>query len=207
MTVTTNRARINLAGSWALVFDHDGQGVNSGWGGSHYPNDLAETVTVPEIWNITYPGTDGIGFYQTRFTLPSNCQDKSVEIVFEGVSYLTTVWVNGKYVGSHEGAYTPFRFDITTCLRAFEENELVVRVSSLSQTRAVDGIELKKAPAAKQSWNYTFGGIWGIVYLEALPKLACHSVKLTPDLQQQLVHIDLTHFKMPCRWCTRPTWN
>jgi len=192
MTVTTNRARINLAGSWALVFDHDGQGVNSGWGGSHYPNDLAETVTVPEIWNITYPGTDGIGFYQTRFTLPANWQDKSVEIVFEGVSYLTTVWVNGKYVGSHEGAYTPFRFDITTCLRAFEENELVVRVSSLSQTRAVDGIELKKAPAAKQSWNYTFGGIWGNVYLEALPKLACHSVKLTPDLQQQLVHIDLT---------------
>ena len=192
MTVSTNRETIDLAGSWALVFDHDNQGVISGWGGSHYPNDLAEKVPVPEIWNITHPGTDGIGFYQTRFTLPSSWQNKSVELVFGGVSYLATVWINGKFIGSHEGAYTPFRFSVTDCLHGSEENCLIVRVASLSKTGAVDGILLKDAPAAKQTWNFPFGGIWGNIFLEALPKLACHSVKLTPDLRQQQVHIDLT---------------
>ena len=140
------------------MFDPDGEGINSGWWGSHYPNDLAETVTVPEIWNITYPGADGIGFYQNQIYPPTNWQDQRVELVFEGVSYLTAVWVNGKYVGSHEGAYTPFRFDITDCLHWSEENHLVVRVSSLSKTRAVDGILLNEAPAAKQSW-YLY--LWG----------------------------------------------
>jgi len=191
MTTYNSRETINLAGSWALVFDPDNEGINTGWWGPHYPNDLAETVNVPEIWNIAYPETDGIGFYQTSFTLPPNWQGKRIELVFEGVSYQTAVWVNGKFVGSHEGAYTPFRFGITDCIHWSEENNLVVRVSSLSKTRPVDGISLSEAPAAKQSWYFPFGGIWGRVHLEALPMLTCYSVRLTPDLQQQQVHIDL----------------
>lgn len=191
MTISTNRETIDLAGSWGLVFDHAGQGVNAGWGGSQYPSDVAETVSVPEIWNIRYPGIDGSGFYQKHFTLPPSWQDRSVELVFEGASYLTSVWVNGAYVGSHEGAYTPFRFDITTCLRWFGENQLVVRVSSLSKTRVVDGIRLNEAPASKQAWYYTFGGIWGNIFLETLPSLSCRSVRVTPDLPKQQVRIDL----------------
>jgi hypothetical protein len=191
MTVYTNRETLDLAGSWALVFDQDNQGVKLGWCGPHYPNDLAETVPVPEIWNITYPGTDGVGFYKTHFTLPSTWQSKGVELVFEGVSYLTAVWINGKFVGSHEGAYTPFRINITECLHGSEENYLVVRVSSLSKSKAVDGIHLSEAPAAKQSWYFPFGGIWGNVHIESLPILACHSVRLTPDLQQQQVHVEV----------------
>jgi beta-galactosidase len=191
MTVTTNREKINLAGSWELIFDPSGEGVHAGWVGELYPRQAAETVTVPEIWNIHHPGTDGTAFYQKHFTLPSGWQDRVVELVFEGASYLTSVWVNGEYVGSHEGAYTPFRFDITSCLIPLEENQLVVRVSSLSKTRAVDGILLHEAPAAKQSWYYTFGGIWGDIYLEALPRLACHSVRVTPDLPKQQARIDL----------------
>lgn len=191
MTVFTNRESKSLAGSWALAFDQDGQGVKSGWGGPQYPTDIAKTITVPGIWNIPYPGTDGTGFYQTRFTLPENWQDKNIELVFGGVSYLTTVWINGKYVGSHEGAYTPFRFDITDCLDSSHENILVVRVSSLSKAREVDGIRLKEAPVAKQAWFFPFGGIWGTIHLEALSKLACHSVKLTPDIHHQQVQVDL----------------
>ena len=182
---------MDLAGSWELVFDPAGQGVKAGWIGSQYPSDAAESVTVPEIWNIRHPGVDGTGFYQKQFTLPPSWQDRRVELVFEGVSYLTSVWVNGEYVGSHEGAYTPFRFDITSCLHPLEENQLVVRVSSLSKTRAVDGILLHEAPAAKQSWYYTFGGIWGDIYLEILPRLSCNSVRATPDLPKQQVRIDL----------------
>jgi hypothetical protein len=71
MTTFTNRETINLAGTWALVFDHDNQGIHSGWWGPHYPNDLAKTVSVPEIWNITCPGMDGIGFTKLAFFLPN----------------------------------------------------------------------------------------------------------------------------------------
>jgi beta-galactosidase len=191
MAIFTNRETVNLAGSWAFIFDHEDIGVKSSWSGSQFPVDRAEKISVPGIWNTTHPGIDSTAFYQTHFTVPANWQGKTIELVFEGVSYITSVWVNGKYVGSHEGAYTPFRFDVTDQLRSSGKNTLAVRVSSLSKTRAVDGLKLKEAPVAKQAWYFPFGGIWGNVHLEALPKLACQSVRITPDLHQELVHVDL----------------
>lgn len=191
MAISSNREKICLDGEWAFVFDQTGEGVDLGWNGVEYPDNQAECMTVPGIWNLTHPGVDGVGFYKTQFNLPTNWQDKKVELAFEGVSYLTAVWVNGEFVGSHEGAFSPFRFDITSHLRWNESNQLVVRAASLSKDRAVDGIILKQAPAAKQAWTYTCGGIWGEVHLEALPRLAIRTVKVTPDLPGQKIILDL----------------
>ena len=191
MAISSNREKICLDGVWSFVFDQAGEGVNLGWNGSRYPKNQAESITVPGIWNLTYPGVDGIVFYKTQFNLPTNWQDKNVELVFEGISYLAAVWVNGEFAGSHEGAFSPFRFDITSHVRWNESNQLVVRAASLSKDRAVDGIILKHAPAAKQAWTYTCGGIWGEVHLEALPKLAIRTIKVTPDLPGQKIILDL----------------
>ncbi len=191
MAISSNREKICLDGAWSFVFDQTGEGINLGWNGVDFPEDQAERMTVPGLWNLTHPGADGVGFYKTEFNLPTNWQDKRVELAFEGVSYLTSVWVNGKFVGSHEGAFSPFRFDITSHLRWNESNHLVVRAASLSKDRAVDGILLKQAPAAKQAWTYTCGGIWGDVHLEAIPKLAIQSLKVTPDLPGQKIILDL----------------
>ncbi len=191
MPIFSNREAIDLAGPWKFVFDQADQNLRADWVGSSYPNDSAEQVVVPGIWNVAHPGVDGIGYFQRFFSPPPGWQGKRVELVCEGASYLTSAWVNGKYAGSHEGAYTPFRFDITDCLRWSEENQLVVRVASLSKARAVDGIWLHEAPAAKQSWYNPFGGIWGNISLEALPALSCHSVRATPDLQRRQVRVDV----------------
>jgi beta-mannosidase len=50
-------------------------------------------------------------------------------IVFDGSDYFTTVWLNGKLLGSHEGTYTPFSFDVTAVLRHDGENLLAVKVT------------------------------------------------------------------------------
>lgn len=44
-----------------------------------------------------------------------------VRIDFEGVDYSCEVWLNGTYLGSHEGAFAPFCFDVTKIIRSAKE--------------------------------------------------------------------------------------
>jgi beta-mannosidase len=59
-----------------------------------------------------------------------------VVLTFEGVDYLSDVWLNGHYLGSHEGYLGRFSFEVSALLRA--ENTLVVKVV---QAHDVDGRE------------------------------------------------------------------
>ena len=95
------------------------------------------------------------------------------------------------FLGSHEGAYTPFWFDATTAARIGAENELVVRVAGLSRKTDVDGQPLQQAPASKQSWYYIESGLWGDVAVEAVPLLSCHDVVIQPDLRREAVGVEI----------------
>lgn len=192
MSLTTNsRTQLDLSGPWQLTFDTDEAGIRSGWFEKNWPEERSEWVQVPAIWNITHPDVEGIGFYRKIFSVPADWQEKVLQLHFGGVSYRAEVWLNGTYVGSHEGSYTPFGFDVTSLIRAGSENQLVVRVAALSKTKDVDGMVLWQSPASKQSWYYTHGGVWGEVYLQACPLLSCQSVTVEPDLYREMVRVEV----------------
>ena len=46
-----------------------------------------------------------------HFTPPESFAGESVTLKFGSVNYLADVWLNGTYLGYHEGGYTPFAFD------------------------------------------------------------------------------------------------
>ncbi|NLS14210.1 glycoside hydrolase family 2 [Vibrio sp. SM6] len=52
-------------------------------------------------------------WYSRRFALPNEMQGKKIRLVFEGVDYSCEVWLNGQYLGRHEGMFSEFEFDIT----------------------------------------------------------------------------------------------
>lgn len=52
-------------------------------------------------------------WYCRRFALPTEMQDKKIRLVFEGVDYSCEVWLNGHYLGHHEGMFSEFEFDIS----------------------------------------------------------------------------------------------
>jgi beta-galactosidase len=189
--VPHSRARLDLSGPWQLAFDLGGEGIRDGWMAGSWPEARSDRVQVPAIWNITHPDAEGVGFYRKAFTIPADWRGEVLQLRFGGVSYRAEVWLNGVYVGSHEGAYTPFRFDVTSLARAGAENQLVVRVAALCKTEDVDGMVLRESPASKQSWYYTHGGLWGAVYLEALPRTHCQSVVVEPDLYREMVLVEV----------------
>lgn len=62
--------------------------------------------------------------YQTKFPLSSNA--KHFRLTCKGIDYKARIGFNGQLIGEHEGMYVPFRADITSLVKAGEENELVV---------------------------------------------------------------------------------
>ncbi len=67
--------------------------------------------------------------YRRSFTV-QDIPHRRARLYFEGVDYFASVWLNGHWLGQHEGHFAPFSIDVTNVLCHAEENELVVRVSA-----------------------------------------------------------------------------
>ena len=87
---------------------------------------------------------------------------------FGAVDWLCDVYVNGKKVGTHQGGYDPFTFDITTALKKGSTAKIAVRVWDPSD----DGPQPRGKQVKKPNgiWYTPVTGIWQTVWLETVPK-------------------------------------
>ena len=98
---------------------------------------------------------DGIGWYRRRFTLPALAGHGHLRLRFEAVFYVARVWLNGIYLGEHEGGYTPFEFDVSGLAKPGVENTLAVQVDNL---RATNRLPATLDPGWSFDW-WNYGGI------------------------------------------------
>lgn len=49
----------------------------------------------------------------SAFNVEEDMIGKDIQLVFEGVDYSCEVWLNGTYLGTHEGMYSSFSFTVT----------------------------------------------------------------------------------------------
>ena len=110
---------------------------------------------------------EGIGlWYRRSFTLPEGFCRGRVLLHFGAADQRAQVWVNGLLVGSHEGGYEAFCFDITDALA--EENTVTVCCR--------DDLNDKGYPYGKQvmkrggMWYTPVSGIWQTVWVESVPE-------------------------------------
>ncbi|MBR2640733.1 MAG: glycoside hydrolase family 2 [Oscillospiraceae bacterium] len=105
-------------------------------------------------------------FYKKVFALPENFNRGKVILHFGAVDQFASVWLNGKFIGEHEGGYEHFSFDITSVLK--NENVLIVK--------AKDEMSSFVLPYGKQSakrggmWYTPVSGIWQTVWIESVPE-------------------------------------
>ncbi len=106
---------------------------------------------------------------------------------FEGVDQYCTVYMNSIEVGSHEGGYTPFGFDVSSMIKY--QNSLMLR--------CIDDSDSSEYAYGKQKvehggmWYTPSSGIWQTVWLEDLPEHAVQDIKITPDYDHSRVRLDL----------------
>jgi hypothetical protein len=128
-------------------------------------------------------------WYRRSFKVPAAWSSKRVLLHFGAVDWDTDVWVNGQYLGNHKGGHTPFTFEVTGALNASGDQEIVVA--------AWDPTNNGFQPHGKQNNNpggivYTaVTGIWQTVWLEPVPQAAIADLKITPDVDNKKVTIEV----------------
>jgi beta-glucuronidase len=171
--------RYLLGGTWLYRADTGDVGLSQGWWRDVAATDGWSAVTIPNAYNagdFSQTSMNGyVGWYRRDFTLPAGAfasyvakADRHWIIRFESVNYRATVWLNGREIGSHAGAYLPFELDLKG-LRA-GVNRLIVRVDN-RRTPA----DLPPGPGG-QWWNY--GGILREVYLRAVQRADLEQVRI-----------------------------
>ncbi|RXZ79228.1 beta-galactosidase [Paenibacillaceae bacterium] len=183
---------LNLNGDWQFDIDHGRSGKARGL--HQVDAKLAQTIIVPfcpesKLSGIGYTDFMDAVWYKRTFELPSEWAGQRVLLHFGAVDYKTEVWVNEQLVGTHRGGYTSFSFDITNALQT-GLNTITVY--------AEDDVRSGKQPRGKQSGQYNSHGceytrttgIWQTVWLEAVPQTYISSFRLTPDPENECVHIE-----------------
>jgi beta-glucuronidase len=102
-----------------------------GWTFKTTLDDKAQPITVPHSWPATeqYRRYIGHALYERNFDSPTLRPGQVARIHFDAVYDVAHVWLNGKLIGSHEGGYTPFEFDITGLLK-LGANHLLLEVDN-----------------------------------------------------------------------------
>lgn len=133
-------------------------------------------VTVPGSFNPPPNKSVTGGYFRRDFELPDQWTGQYAMLKFDAVRYVADVWLNGKYLGHHEGGDTPFALDASSALIADAVNTLLVRVDNPPWGTRDDIVPWGLA----DWWNY--GGIVGDVWLEATPALSAVRADVIPHL-------------------------
>jgi len=166
-----------LNGEWEFQIDPKGIGEKENWWQKEH---LERKIIVPfEVES----GLSGIGtkaeaenfWYLKRFKVDGDLKSGGRIILhFEAVDYQAWVWLNGNYLGTHLGGYTPFSFEITDLVK--DENILVVRVYDSGEQRQVRGKQ-SSTGRGYGIWYKPASGIWQTVWLERVGESYVKSFK------------------------------
>lgn len=177
---------------WKFKMMLPGEGVKKGlhkipsedietlvWNNARVPGDVYTDLWKAGVIDDPYFGRNSVRaqwvqhyewWYSLQFDMKEMPDDEIAELVFEGVDYSCEVWLNGHYLGRHEGAFSKFSFDVTPYLRTHPwdaqkgRNMLMVKLDPPPQVNA--SVAGKKTPWFGDYWRDLAPiGIWRPVKL------------------------------------------
>lgn len=181
-----------LNGTWQFEFDDHNVGAEEKWYKTE--RNFARKIEVPFAYQTKLSGIHDPSFhdwvwYKRNFTVDQAWKGKRVLLHFGAVDYRAWVYVNGVYVGTHEGGNVPFHLDITEELNWAEE-QVVLRVEDPSTDETIPRGKQYWIEKSDAIWYTRTTGIWQSVWLEAVQTVHLAKVKFTPDLDRGDVIVD-----------------
>lgn len=153
----SDRADIILDNNWRFI-QQDVAGAQA----TNFDDSSWTNLNLPHTWDIADgqdgPSTvyyQGIGWYRTHYTVSNSYAGREFFLKFDGAFLVSDIYVNGNYLGEHQGGFAAFVFDVTPYLNIGGDNVIAAKINNAVNTN----IEPLNA-------DFTFwGGIYRDVHL------------------------------------------
>ena len=173
------RPSLSFDGSWNIIIDPYENGFydyrweespngffknekpKNKWDRIEYDFDKSDSLIVPRDWNsqkkelFFYEGTV---WYKKSFDFHKKNSTR-VFLRFGAVNYSAVVYLNGEKLGSHEGGFTPFSFEITKLIKE-KDNFVIVKADNKRCAECV--------PTLNTDW-WNYGGLTRSVTIVETP--------------------------------------
>lgn len=204
------RSRISLKGNWGLQLDTAGTGIAPDW------------LTKPCTDSLFLPGTtdrgkkgayntdmtlttglsreyvfEGKALYTKQVRIPEEWDGTSVRLVMERTKP-TTIWIDGKEVGTNNDISTAQQYDLSSSLSPGLHSLAILvdngrvethgRASLRTVPEKVYGSSHAYSASTQTNWN----GIIGDFYLESAPLCGIDDIQLYPDVAKKAVTARVT---------------
>jgi beta-galactosidase len=131
---------------------------DSGWPIVNVPSSVSQYEDTEQYF--------GVSWYRRSISINASFANKSITLKCLGINYIGDVWIDGDYIGYHEGGFTSFALDVTSWMQP-GQHVIAIRVDNpmwgsgiFKWTQIPDGCDY-----------YNYGGIVRELYLEAAPKV------------------------------------
>ena len=122
------RPRLSLDGVWKYALEGDEPGESLGYDHRDFDISSWKDMQLPINWYLTEVGDFfGTIWFRRDFRVPDELKGQQLFLRFGAVDYFADVWLNGEYLGAHEGMFNPFEFDVTDRVDLDGDNVVVVK--------------------------------------------------------------------------------
>jgi len=195
MIADAGRDKELLSGQWHFTVDQYDMGLRSRWhleattdsSGRPLPLDYDfehwEAVTVPSCWNLARPEYfyyESSGIYTRTFKYEAKQANERVFLKIGAAAYHAKVFLNKEFLGSHDGASTPFYIEITDTLK--DDNRIMLNVENRRQPDRV--------PMHNTDW-FNYGGLYRDVEIIRVPATFVKKFYCQLKKESQFGKIDL----------------
>jgi len=128
--------------------------------------------------------------YEKEIVIPSSMAGKHLFLCFERVNYVTDIFINNQYVGSHLGGNVPFELDITNFVNVPSTDTIRVEIKYWD-SRFINAQQFPVWPVGYYG-NYWNLGITGDVSLVARSAVYIEDVFITTSVRNHTITAEIT---------------
>ena len=196
-----------LNGQWDFAFDRGNVGRKEKWYKEGGAFDLK--IEVPFCYQCELSGINSqehvdVIWYRRTFEIPAEMAGKRRLLHFGAVDYKADVWMDGQYLGGHEGGYTPFTFDVTDIAECEGEHTIVVRCEDRLDCDQPRGKQSFR-PEPFECWYTPVSGIWQSVWMEGVGEYYPVNFRLTPQIETSSLKVEVSLNELPKNGAVRLT--